>query len=64
MKKIFSLLLTMLIVSPSIVKADVMPSPSEMPAPGGKVTYVFIAVIVIAIVITAIIIIKNKRGRK
>ena len=64
MKKIFSLLLTMLIVSPSIVKADVMPSPSERPTPGGEVTYVFLAVIVIAIVITAIINIKNKRGRK
>ncbi|MCR5483601.1 MAG: hypothetical protein K6E99_04295 [Bacilli bacterium] len=64
MKRLFGLLLTMLLVLPNTVKADVMPSPSEMPAPGGEVTYVFIAVIVIAIVVTTIIVIKNKKGKK
>ena len=64
MKRLFGLLLTMLLVLPNTAKADVMPSPSEMPAPGGEVTYVFIAVIVIAIVVTTIIAIKNKKGKK
>ena len=64
MKKFFGLLVAMLLVIPNSVKADVMPSPSEMPAPGGEVTYVFIAVILIAIIATVLIAIKNKKGKK